>query len=257
MIKAVFSDMDGTIMRNRTISEEDVRAINEMNANGIHFIITTGRFMASIVMDMNRYGIWCDRITSNGSAVTIGHEVHLLGTVDPYVFEEVFHKVTEKYPYLYSNFVLNEKDNFRYNTMEEVNYTNDAYLQKMSEHPEGMNKFQIRFATKEEMDGAREIVRSISDTIEGHSSSPLNADYSAAGVNKGAAIRFVCDYFGISYDETAGIGDGENDITIMDNTSLNFAMKESEKELFNHCQYVVGSIAEAYEIIKKYNQENN
>ena len=257
MIKAVFADMDGTIMRNRAISDEDVKAINEMNASGIHFIITTGRFMRSIVTDMNRFGIWCDRITSNGSAVTIGDEVHLLGTVDPYVFEEVFRRVTEKHPYLYSNFVLNEKDNFRYNTMEEVDYTNDAYLQKMSEHPSGMNKFQIRFATKEEMDDAREIVAGISDTIEGHSSSPFNADYSAVGVNKGAAIRFVCDYFGITKDETAGIGDGENDITIMDNTNLNFAMAVSEERLYDHCQYVVKSIAEAYEIIKKYNRENS
>ena len=250
--------MDNTLVRSHDglydISLPDIEAVNEMNAKGIRFIITTGRYGGSIITDMKKYGIWCDRITSSGSAVTIGDEVYLLGTIDPRVFEECFNKVTAVYPRLYSNFVVREKDNYRYNTLETVDYTNDSFLENIRKHHQGINKFQFRFGSVEEMEGTRKIVASITDEIEGHSSSPFNADYSARGVNKGAAIRFVLDHFGLSREEAAGIGDGENDITIMENTAMNFAMENSDRELQAHCQHVVSSIREMYDIIREYNE---
>ena len=111
MIKIIFADMDKTIVRNDEngvyrISDEDVEAINKMKEDGIHFIITTGRFGLSIKNDMKKYGIWCDRVTSSGSAITIDDTVHLLGEVDPFIFERCFERINERFPVFYSNFVI-------------------------------------------------------------------------------------------------------------------------------------------------------
>ena len=54
-------------------------------------------------------------------------------------------------------------------------------------------------------------------------------EITAAGVNKGAGLLALCEYLGISPDETIAVGDADNDIAILQTAGLSIAMGNAEE----------------------------
>lgn len=70
MIKLIASDMDGTLLNaEMQISEENVAAIRYAQAQGIEFMVATGRNRAEALPALTQAGIDCAMITLNGAQV--------------------------------------------------------------------------------------------------------------------------------------------------------------------------------------------
>lgn len=68
MIRLVASDMDGTLLDSyRQITEENISAIKELQNNGINFIINTGREYQNVMEILDKSGLKCDMLCTNGA----------------------------------------------------------------------------------------------------------------------------------------------------------------------------------------------
>ncbi|WP_161879196.1 Cof-type HAD-IIB family hydrolase [Alkalibacterium sp. MB6] len=68
MIKLIVSDMDGTLLNEQMeISDANASAIKRAQNEGIHFAIATGRDFPSASPIVNKHGIVCPLILSNGA----------------------------------------------------------------------------------------------------------------------------------------------------------------------------------------------
>ena len=70
MIKCIASDMDGTLLNsNQLISEENKEAIVKAQAQGIEFVVATGRSYQEATYVLDEAGITCPVICANGAEV--------------------------------------------------------------------------------------------------------------------------------------------------------------------------------------------
>lgn len=77
--------------------------------------------------------------------------------------------------------------------------------------------------------------------IELSGSSPYNLEVTARGVNKGAALRFFGNLWGIERRETAAIGDGENDIPMFKGAGLSIAMGDAPETVHDAALRITGT----------------
>ena len=58
------------------------------------------------------------------------------------------------------------------------------------------------------------------------------------GVNKGVAVKWLCDYLKVEKNQTMGIGDSDNDIDMIKNVGLGCAVKGSKESLKKIVDYI-------------------
>ena len=67
MIKCIVCDLDGTLIKqDDTMNEKNAIAIRELVANGVEFIIATGREYNMVVEILEDNHIECDLVLNNG-----------------------------------------------------------------------------------------------------------------------------------------------------------------------------------------------
>ncbi len=60
--------------------------------------------------------------------------------------------------------------------------------------------------------------------------------------SKANALKLICDYYNIDIDKTIAIGDGHNDIEMLEFCKIGVAMGNSHKDLIPHADYITESI---------------
>jgi Cof subfamily protein (haloacid dehalogenase superfamily) len=70
------------------------------------------------------------------------------------------------------------------------------------------------------------------------SSMPFNFEIGGAGVDKAAALQFVCDEFGISQAEVMAIGDSANDLAMLHFAGVSVAMGDASYEIREAADFI-------------------
>ena len=63
-------------------------------------------------------------------------------------------------------------------------------------------------------------------------------EHVAPGINKGAAVAFLCEYTGIPLCNTVAAGDAENDISMIKAAHVGCAMKNAEENVKKAADYI-------------------
>lgn len=260
-IKVLFSDMDYTLYRplknenRRGITKEDIEAIRQMQKDGFHFVVTTGRFSKTVFEDLKEYGLVCDLITSGGSAIYIDGKLEYIQKIDLGVVEKVFEDVIDINKSVYFRFAdeVHQKvmafKNLKNHLKEEEIKIYRNYFKDENITP---NKISISTNTAFELNEIKKVLlEKYHDYFLIEESMPTNLDLTRICVHKGSAIKYFLNYYGLKKEESAGIGDGFNDFAIFNDVSIKFAMVNAVDELKEAANYVVEDIDEAYGIIKK------
>lgn len=82
-----------------------------------------------------------------------------------------------------------------------------------------------------------------------------SVDVSPEGCTKGTALKHLAEHFGVSIKDIAAIGDGLNDLSAIEAAGISFAMENSQDELKEAADYIVGSVAEAIAILEELDQK--
>lgn len=224
MIKAIFFDIDGTLMSFNThkIPESSLEALKTLKNNGIKLFVATGRHhsMIKFLDDLFEFDGY---ITLNGQYCYNKNEVIYKNSIKKEDIELVVNQTKEK---LYASYFIKENEIF-------TNIVNDKVIQfsketnteipKISDSFEALNAeiYQlVVFLDKEN----EHILLDKASFLESARWHKIFMDVNPKGGSKRVGIDAVINYYGISLDETMAFGDGENDISMLKHVKIGVAM---------------------------------
>jgi phosphoglycolate phosphatase (TIGR01487 family) len=221
--KLIALDMDGTLLNEKgEISDENRRAIEEAQANGIHVVLSTGRSILTCGAYAKSLNLSSYLVTVNGSEIwdCSGnlHERNILHS-------EYIQMMWEWADTNQTHFWAVATDKVWRNQMPEDIFAH-TWL-----------KFGFDIAD----DSLRESIlqRLLSNQqLEVSNSSPTNIEINAVGVNKANGLLHVCSKLGISMDEVIAMGDSLNDIEMIKAAGCGVAMGNAQNEVKNAADWI-------------------
>ena len=260
MIKLIASDIDGTLIKDSTpdLYPEIVSAINALIKQGIIFCAASGRQYESIKNVFREIEEDIVFIAENGAQIKYqGRDISFTPMKREYVVE-----IIEQLRGYYRNcdiFVstkngsLIESSNKEFIDLLTYGYHNKFTLVK-DILKEDAEIIKIAIFQRESI---RELGESIliprwKDKVKVCMSGEEWVDFMDLTVDKGHALSFIQNYFGIEKDETMAFGDNNNDIGMMQTAGESYAVETAREEVKAAAKHICGSYLEkgVYHVVK-------
>ncbi len=247
MIKAVFLDIDGTLVsfKTHTIPESTIEALHKAKNKGTHIFIATGRPKAII----NNLGALGDDlidgfITMNGAYCFTEEKVLYKNNIPHSDVESIANEAEQRG---FATIFVGEHDVV---VAQKNNLVDEIFHKQLNVAPfpevsinEAIDKeiYQISpFITEEE---EFEILSHLSN-IEPGRWHPEFVDITAKGNTKQKGIDIIIEHFNINLDETMAIGDGGNDIAMIKHAQVGVAMGNAKENVQQIADYVTTTVDE-------------
>jgi Cof subfamily protein (haloacid dehalogenase superfamily) len=257
-IQIFFCDIDETLAVNSQVPEINKKAIERMRKEkNIKFVIATGRSISlteNIIKDLNLYDKDNEySICGSGSVIYENKNNKLL--YKKQLKEDLFYKFYElgkkfdvfiifiglDYYYYYkpseAEIKRREFEKSKYKILDD-NFDLTKLLK-------GEDKIlRICFGKENSFDYLSNIQKLIEenddykDYINCFIASNRYLEINPKGVNKGEAVKWLCQYLNIKKENTMAIGDSHNDISMIENVSFGCAVGGANEDLKKICQYV-------------------
>lgn len=258
MIRHIFCDLDGTLYNNG-ISDEDIKAIEEIEKEGVVFHVATGRVfkqaynMLSKKIQLNGYFI-CE----NGSFIFDKNKNLIFKeTIDDYLVRKIISRFESDLAYLY----LKYNGDIILSGGGEVfgNYTKDYILDKEMFKKEKFDNLVGNVGiVSNNMDELKRLEyyykSEFSEVCDIYLSGPYTLNIVPNHVSKRHGIEHICEKYNINLNEVATMGDSPNDICMLKDIKHSFAMDKSNKDVKESASYIVSSVRDGIEKIKKINR---
>lgn len=241
--KIVASDLDGTLLdSNSQISEENISAIKDLIRKGVHFVPSSGRTLSEMPQAIKENTdirfISCsngaaviDRKTGERILMCIPHglAVKVLDILNSYETHIAFRHNGECYV------------DSAFKTDEQIKYFNvcDIHLGVVKQYAvfkddfknfsyslDNIEVFAVFFRSVAEMEECRERLSRLGD-LRIADSWNYNLEICSAHAGKGNALKALADKLGIDYADTIGVGDSDNDSTMIKAAGLGLAMENA------------------------------
>ncbi|MCD7971941.1 MAG: Cof-type HAD-IIB family hydrolase [Candidatus Azobacteroides sp.] len=242
MIKAVFFDIDGTLVSFKThkVPTSSVEAIHNLRRQGIKTFIATGRHPLAI----NNLGKlrFDGYVTINGGFCLLGQKVIYRNTIPTTEIETLIHyqKTIESFPVVFvqeNELFINYYNETVYEIFELLNFPPPPIqsLEKALDSP----VFQIIafFHTEQE-----KTIMSHLPECESTRWNSLFTDIIPKGGSKSVGIEKIIHHLGISIEETLAFGDGGNDIDMLQHVGYGIAMGNAEEKVKKVADYVTDTV---------------
>lgn len=242
MIKAVFFDVDGTLLSHtiKRIPQDTVNALHELKERGVKIFLATGRHSTELrelpvnVADFDGY------VTLNGQLCL--DETGKIAHGDPFG-EPVVQKLVsvfreKKYPLAFveaKRFYINYVDD----VVREAQRSISTPVPETGTYEGGEIYQAIVFLTREEEEGFR------SQLPEGCRFTRWcdgGVDIISDQGGKTEGIKYFCDQYDISREEIMAFGDAENDIDMLRYAGIGVAMGNAEDTVRKCADYVTDSV---------------
>lgn len=257
-------DMDGTLLTSDgTISEENIKAIQEVQQLGHQITICSGRSHPDIQQILQKYGIEASIISGNGAMVYHGDFVIQLFLSDKMITDllailknnNVFVEI-----YTEQGIIMEENSSlFLYEEIERLAKSNlidekaskqraDIILNQNSIirvpdiHALDFSKMRIYKMNGVTFDpNKRSLLMDLinrRDDISVTTGGPATIEFGHGKTNKGYGLQCLAEHLQIPLEETLVIGDNFNDIPMFKVAGQSIAMANSEKEVKQLATYM-------------------
>ena len=249
MIKALFFDIDGTLVRFNThqIPVYTVSAIAEAKARGVQIFISTGRPKVIInnLQTLEEQGLIDGYITMNGGYCFAGDTViskHPISSKSVGIITQF--AMERKIP----NLVVGEHDMVICDSgeiFEDLFYKQlkvGIQLEEMTvAEALALNKDIIQLTTFITKEQEEELQPLVPDCEMGRWH-PAFVDITAQGCTKQQGIDEIISCFGIKLEETMAFGDGGNDIPMIQHAAIGVAMGNALDSVKAIADYVTDTV---------------
>ena len=245
MIKALFFDVDGTLVSFKThqIPQSTIDALTEAKRRGTGIYISTGRPMRLINnLDSIRHLI-DGYISATGAYCTIGGDVIRCITI-PDDEARAFVKMSDEMNF--ATLVVGVTDLTVINPNDDVDrlyrkMLNVSYLGEGVSVEDVLKQGIIQFTPIIDTEAERIIMPRMKHCVSARWY-PDFADITVRGADKGSALQAMAAHLGISMAETIAFGDGGNDKSIIKAAGTGVAMSNANDDVKAVADYVTTDV---------------
>lgn len=229
-MKLILSDLDGTLLRatENRISEKALNAISGLESKGIRFAIASGRAISELWHLFSRvqdkmYFVACD-----GALIFEGKKLILDAPMQNIAQFDKAQSVLLQGRYM--TYVKGQP----------------AFVREMKLHYRG---YTIEFESASEIEEPiyKAVVFDRAFQVQ-----QLNmvysdirlAEYTAEGVNKGSATRFLLKHFGVDASEAMAFGDNTNDIPMLLTVEHSVAVRNAKQAVLKICKNTTDDVVQ-------------
>lgn len=244
-IKAVFFDIDGTLMSFKThrVSNSTQKAIDILKEKGIYVILATGRSIQSLehvkFLDFDGY------VTFNGAFCLSkqGKVLHkqAIDTQDIQNVVEYAKKKPLSFSFMYEDDILiNDVTKEVAGMYAHLNLPVPDPVDLDNAILDGVLQTNVFLPPQEEP----EFMEKVMPNCDSSRWTPLFADVNPKGMSKRIGVETFCKHFNIDIKNTMAFGDGGNDLQMIQAVEMGVAMGNANPELKDVADYVTDSVDE-------------
>ncbi|MGI5957945.1 MAG: Cof-type HAD-IIB family hydrolase [Massiliimalia sp.] len=256
-VKLLALDMDGTTLMDdhKTVSQENIRAIEQVMMQGIQFVPATGRMRAHLPEAIRQMPGWRYGITSNGAAVydrqkdqliyshCLNREVtaQILEFLSPMpVFFELYcdgdsYVETRRMRYAAEYGVPPQDMELLLGKCHAVDDL-AAYIRQEEIH---LEKVYIPYLNPQMNEKIRNYLAGFPVAIT--SSVDTNIEVNMENTSKGNALAWLCQLLGIDPGEVMAVGDNCNDLEMLELAGISVAMENGDPAVKEIADWVAPS----------------
>ena len=264
--KLICSDLDKTLLVNNLIPQFNLDAIQKARKLGVKFVISTGRdieIITHLLKQLNtdnsddEYTICCSgaKIYENKNKKII-----YINYLSHEIVEQIF-DFGKKFPEMYTVF----------DTSDGVYVFNDIILKKER------NEYGYKYKQLKTLDDIKDLkiirviftckngtylnnilkeikeIKIFDNKVDYYLTQNQFLEFNNLGVNKGEALKWLCNYLNIDIKETIAIGDSYNDESMLKEAGLGACVKSANDDIKKISKYVCekdffeGSVEEVIE----------
>ena len=258
MIKLIAFDLDGTFLDDKkNIPPENLRALEQAAARGALIVPATGRIYTGIPESLRTLPFMRWYITVNGAFIYDAFEDRAAARAEVPLKRAIeFYEYCDRLGLLYDCY----QDNWGFMTAEMLETASrvipdpgirrlivtlrtpvpelKAYLR---EKGADVQKLQLYFT---DMDLRARMLRELPERfpdLSVSSSVPFNIEVNAGTATKGQALETLCGLLGIERGESMALGDGTNDLDMLEKAGVGVAMANADPALLRAADYVTGN----------------
>lgn len=250
MKKILFTDLDGTLLNNRSqIDEEMKQALQDMTANGHYLVLSSGRPLDSILEVKRLAGIDFPNvyiIASNGAVIyncdkeDIIHEIRVSfeDVTNIWNFAKEHHAHVQTYT---SDSIVTATED------EEITYyrqrihlpliLSDSPLEILKQPPHKLLLIDLH-DHKRIADIQTLLEQAYGDRLQTVFSNPYYLEVFAKEAGKGNSLKYLCDYLGIPVSASYAAGDAENDLSMLKAAGTAVVMCNGTDEVKKHADII-------------------
>lgn len=248
--KAIFCDFDGTLYReDHTISQTNKDAIKKYLQAGGKFVVSTGRLFSAIYPKLQELGLEGDVIVYQGGGIyDIKSKKQIFGK---YFDRDMAVKALKYVESMGDDFVplvyINDTCHCRhFNEYVDafVSICNIGYKETeipLSEYVANCKDLPVKVLVLMQGEHCEEFEREGSERFPSLAfmrSHTFIVEIVTKGINKGAAVEWLCDKYGIKVEDTIALGDSENDIAMIKTAGLGVAMANAMPKVKEAADYI-------------------
>lgn len=257
MIKAIFFDVDGTLLSHDTkkVPQSTKEALKQLKKQNIKTFMATGRHNLELG-DLPMEDLIFDGYILLNGQINTDHEGNLISqqTISKRDTETLVRKFKEKEIAI----LLIENNQFYLNmidkSVENAQNAISSPCPQVKEYSGNPISQCCIYATKEQ---AEEFMKDLPD-CKISQWNPYAYDILSKEGGKTAGIESILKYYGIKKEEIMAFGDGENDIEMLQYAKIGVAMGNAEDEVKEAADYVTDTVnqdgiykaLQYYEILK-------
>jgi Cof subfamily protein (haloacid dehalogenase superfamily) len=261
-VKIIAMDLDGTLLDSeKRLSEENRAALQKAADMGIEIVPTTGRIYKIVPEAVRSLPFIHYAITVNGAEVydvkndrvIAKNELSYVKAVEIMTYLDGFDVVYDCYQngdgYM-TKAHLEKVENYLTSAYFAAVYAKSripvpelkAYLMQQKQDVQ-----KLQFCTKDQ--GLRafllEDLKARFDGVAVSTALPYNGEINDENGHKGGALRKLCQHLGCGLENAMTIGDGLNDLTMLQMAGISVAMENAAPEVKAAAKYITGNCDES------------
>lgn len=261
-IKIIALDLDGTLLDSeKRLSEENRRALEQAADKGIEIVPTTGRIYAIIPEVVRQLPFINYAITVNGAELyDVRNNRALAKNELPWEKAVEIMKYLDGFDVVYDCYQNGGGYMTKAHLDKVVDYLTSDYFKEiyaksrtpvpelkayLRERGEGVQK--VQFCTKDQALRAF-LLQDLQERFDGVAVSAalaFNGEINDEKGHKGGALTKLCKHLGCTMENVMTIGDGANDITMLQMAGVSVAMENAAPEVKAAAKYVTASCDES------------
>lgn len=256
--KVVFLDVDGTVVNQKgLIPESAKKAIKIAVENGHKLVVCSGRSLFQLPQKLLDLG-FCGMITAAGAQVIADGKEIFHAVIDE-EHRKFITEYMEKYNFAYcfqtdQGFVLSKKNEARIRTiMGDMGITTEHLKQLVGEffiredvwndaREEKLIYYDAPFSVARVHADLEPYFDTVRSSLSG--ADDYCGEVGINGIHKATGMKTYLDYVGISRENSIAIGDGPNDLQMMEYAGIGVAMGNAMDEVKERADMVTAHIDE-------------